>query len=66
MFKENGNWVWEPNGEPATLHCYMCLPLPERMNEVLKGPERKVVDCGVSNLTDPTEWYKLDCGHVVI
>jgi hypothetical protein len=41
--------------EPMTLDCYMC-----------GAKEQKVVATGVSNVADPTQWYRLACGHSVI
>lgn len=59
----------EEYGDPQTIKCYMCVPMEHRMNETPDHPwpERRVVSSGLGEgRADPTYWYKLDCGHVVI
>lgn len=66
-------WSLHLEEEPQTMGCYMCLPLEDRL--VLKdgfatfnpcAPERVVVSSFVTDRADPTEAYKLSCGHVII
>lgn len=41
-------------------------PPPDRMDCYVCGKkDQKVVISGVGSKADPTEWYGLECGHVV-
>jgi hypothetical protein len=44
---------------PETIPCFRCLPV--------NGMERRVLGEGpVTNRADPTQTYRLECGHLAI
>jgi hypothetical protein len=40
--------------------------VPDEIDCMFGHGEQKVIDTGVGNPADPTQWYKLACGDVVI
>jgi hypothetical protein len=58
---------WNDEGKLLSTHCYMCEPDIEKRFEQDAEPLRKVLMTFVTNvIQDPTQAYKLECGHTII
>lgn len=62
---------WKPDGTPRRMGCAICFreateEAPDEFANEDRWPKRAVVETGVAQGYDPTQWYQLSCGHTVI